>query len=135
PTYTYTPASGDAVYCMLTSNYLCRSIDTALSSTITMATIPSALLPVVSIAATPGTTVDPGTMVLLAASYTAGTSMVNYQWHVNGTAIAGATDNVYASDAFVNGDIVTCKVTNTDPCANFTLKSIVINTTGTGIGQ
>ncbi|GAA4459441.1 hypothetical protein GCM10023093_00440 [Nemorincola caseinilytica] len=135
PTYTYTPANGDVVYCMITSNYICRSIDTALSTDITMTTIPSASLPVVSIAATPGTMVDPGTMVTLVASKTGGTSAVTYQWHVNGTQIPGATNNTYNSNSFVNGDIVTCKVTNTDPCANFTLKSIVINTTGAGVAN
>lgn len=131
PTYTYTPAMGDVVYCMMTSNYLCRSQDTVLSSDITMTTVPSASLPIVSIAASPGTSVAPGTMVTLLASYTSGTSTVNYQWHVNGVAVAGATSDVYSSNAFVNGDIVTCKVINTDPCQNFTLKSVVINTTGT----
>lgn len=131
PTYTYTPAMGDMVHCMMTSNYLCRSSDTVLSSDITMTTVPSASLPVVSIAASPGTSVAPGTMVTLMASYTSGTSTVNYQWHVNGVAVPGATSDVYSSDTFVNGDIVTCKVINTDPCQNFTLKSIVINTTGT----
>lgn len=134
PTYTYTPANGDVVYCLLTSNYQCRNVDTALSSNITMTTIPTAPVPVVNITAAPGTLIDPGTLVTLTATYTAGTSMVDYQWHVNGTAISGATDNTYSSNAFVNGDIVTCKVTNTDPCANFTLKSIVINTTSTGLG-
>lgn len=131
PTYTYTPATGDVVYCMMTSNYLCRSQDTALSSNITMTTIPSASLPVVSIAASPGLSVAPGTMVTLMTSYTSGTSTVNYQWHINGFAVPGATSDVFSCDTFVNGDIVTCKVINTDPCQNFTLKSVVINTTGT----
>lgn len=134
PTYTYTPSNGDIVHAMIISNYVCRSIDTAFSSDITMTTIVSASLPVVSIATVPGTTIDPGTMVTLTASKTGGTSAVTYQWHLNGSQILGATNNAYSSNTFVNGDIVTCKVTNTDPCAGFTLKSVVINTTGSGTG-
>jgi|GEM_PF-5723821 len=136
PTYSYIPAMGDLVYCTLTSNYLCRLSDTAVSSTISMMTQASASLPEVTIAATPGTTIDPGTAVTLVASYTGGTSAVTYQWHINGTAVPGATDNTFVTDTFADGDIVTCKVTNTDPCARFTLESVVINTTGSaGIGN
>lgn len=133
PTYTYTPAMGDVVYCMITSNYLCRSVDTALSTSITMMTQASASLPVVSIAVAPGTTIAPGSMVVFNATKTGGTALVTYQWHVNGSQIPGATNATWSTNTLVNGDIVTCKVTNTDPCANFTLKSVVITTTTTGI--
>ena len=36
----------------------------------------------------------------------------------------GATDGSYTSNSFVSGDIVTCKVTNMDPCAKSALKSV-----------
>jgi hypothetical protein len=135
PTYTYVPNMGDVVYCMITSNYVCRSVDTAFSSNITMMTQASASLPVVSIAVDPGTTVPTGAMVNFSASKTGGTTLVTYQWHVNGSQISGATNATWSTNSLLNGDIVTCKVTNTDPCANFTLKSVVISTTTTGIAQ
>jgi hypothetical protein len=134
PTYTYVPATGDMVYCVMTSNYQCRNVDTGISNMISMTTQASAPLAVIDINATPGTTVAPGTMVVLSATRTGGgTSTVNYQWHINGTEVPGATDAIYGNDSYVNGDIVTCKVINTDPCANFSLTSIVINTTGAGV--
>lgn len=132
--YSFIPVNGDVVYCMLTSNYACRSIDTVISSTITMTVVPSAPLPVVEILATPGLTVTSGTDITLVAAVSGTTVPVNYQWVLNGVAIAGATDVSYTSGMYANGDIITCKVTNEDPCANFTLKSVLVNVFPAGVG-
>lgn len=133
-TYSFVPADGDVVYCMLTSDYVCRSLDTALSSIITMTVVPSAPLPVVEILSTPGLTVTPGTDITLTAAVSGTTVPVSYQWVLNGIAIEGATAASYTSGMYANGDIVTCKVTNDDPCAGFTLKSVLVNVFPTGIG-
>ncbi len=133
-TYSFVPVNGDVVYCMLTSNYVCRSADTVLSSTITMTVVPSAPLPVVEILATPGLTVTAGTDITLMAAVSGTSVPVNYQWVLNGVAIAGATSVSYTSGMYANGDIVTCKVTNEDPCANFTLKSVLVNVFPAGVG-
>ena len=133
-TYSFVPVNGDVVYCRLTSDYVCRSIDTALSSNITMTVVPSAPLPVVEILATPGLTVTAGTDITLVAAVSGTSVPVNYQWVLNGVAIAGATSVSYTSGMYANGDIVTCKVTNEDPCANFTLKSVLVNVFPAGVG-
>ncbi len=124
PTYSYIPVEGDSVYCEMTSNYVCRSSDLAMSSAIIMHTQASAPAPVVSIFATPGTTVPAGTTVSLTALVTGTTVPVSYQWLVNGTPIPGATSSTFSSNTFVDKDIVTCQVTNMDPCAVMTLKSV-----------
>lgn len=131
-TYSYAPNDGDNIYCVLTSNYVCRSSDTAVSSTITLNTVASASLPVVNIIASPGTTVPAGTTVTLLAAVTA-SAPVSYQWILNGSAIGGATTASYTSNTFANGDIVTCQVTNMDICNRFTLKSVVISNSTTGL--
>ncbi len=124
PAYSYIPVEGDVVYCRINSNYVCRTSDTATSSNITMHTQVSAPLPVVNLIATPGTNVPAGTSVTLTAAVSGTTIAVSYQWLVNGTPIPGATLSSFTSNTFVDGDIVTCQVTNNDPCAKFTLKSV-----------
>jgi hypothetical protein len=125
--YSYIPVSGDVVFCEMTSDYLCRTADVATSSSITMVTQASAPLPVVNIIAVPGTNVPDGTTVTLTAVVTGGGAPVTYQWLVNGTDIPGETTPTLISNTFVSGDIVTCKVTNMDPCARFTLKSLAFS--------
>jgi hypothetical protein len=132
PSYIYTPANGDVVYCMITSSYVCRSIDSAFSANTIMTVQASAPLPVVSISALPGTTISPGETVALTAVATGAAGPLDYQWILNGTAISGATTPVYTTNTYVNGDIVTCRVSNTDPCADFVLKSVLISTGTTG---
>jgi len=128
-TYSFVPTSGDVVYCQLTSSYACRTIDAVLSNTVTVSTTPSAPLPVVNVLASPGTNVPAGTTVMVTAMVSGTTVPVSYQWHLNGTPIPGATDVSYTSNSFVSGDIVTCKVTNMDPCAKSSLKSVSFGST------
>lgn len=134
-TYTYIPANGDVVFCQLTSSYACRSADNVTSSTITMAVEASGMTPVVNISAVPGTNITPGTMVTFTAITSGGASALSYQWLVNGVAITGATSTIYSSSTLVNGDIVTCQVTNMDACKKMILKSVVITTGSTGIAS
>lgn len=137
PSYSYIPANGDVVYCMLSSSYACRTIDTVLSSNITMAVATPLPAPVVNISAMPGTNVPAGTTVTFTAMIVgSGSGPVTYQWIINGMAVAGATTAVFSSSTLVSGDIVTCKVSNTDPCALSSVKSVLMSGGGsTGIAQ
>lgn len=135
PTYTYAPGTGDAVFCKMTSNYICRSVDVVNSNTVTMTVTSGAPAPTVDITANPGTTISAGQTVTLNATTTGGTVLKSYKWAVNGIHISGATNSVFVSNTFSNGSIATCEVTNSDACANSTLKSIVIHVGATGVHE
>jgi hypothetical protein len=112
-TYSYTPANGDLIKVLLTSNAACAVPDTA-SSAITVTVEP---LPIVAIAANPATTISAGQPVTFTATVTNGGPLPTYQWEVNGGAVAGATDAAFTSDTLSNGDIVTCVVTSSGQCS------------------
>ena len=122
--YTYTPASGDLVSQDLTSSALCATPVTV-SDAVTMTVVPPSI-PMVSVTASPGTTISIGETVTLSASVT-GTGYINtYQWIRNSTPIAGATNSVYVSSTFVNHDSVTCAVGSTGVCGGYASTSSVI---------
>ncbi len=112
--YSYTPANGDVVKAILISSEACASPDTV-NATVIM-TVQPVVLPAVTIAATPGTTIIAGQYDTLTATATSAGPAPTYQWKVNGIAIAGATAATYISNAFVNGDVVTCTVTSSGTC-------------------
>jgi gliding motility-associated-like protein len=60
--------------------------------------------------------VYPGTPITFTASVSNANSMVGYQWAVNGSNV-GTGNSVFISDAFANGDIVTCTITSTAACS------------------
>ena len=112
-TYSYVPANGDQVTCLLTSNALCPSGNPATSNTIAMTVNP--ILPVsVSIGAS-ANPVCAGTSVTFTATPTNGGTTPAYQWKVNGASVGGATNTTY-SYAPANGDQVTCVLTSNLTC-------------------
>lgn len=118
-TYTYTPAHLDAVKCIITSNYMCRTADTTHSAT-TVLSVLSPVLPTVGLSVAPGTTIAAGqTCTLTATASNAGTSPT-YQWLINNVPVAGATSSVFVSNTFSNGDIVTCVVASSGICSGVT---------------
>jgi uncharacterized protein (TIGR02145 family) len=113
PVFSYAPANGDQVQCILTSSILvCISNNPATSNTITMTVLP--LLPVsVSVSAS-SNSVCAGTSVVFTAIPTNGGSAPVYQWKVNGIP-AGTNSPVYTYVP-VNNDIVTCVLTSSESC-------------------
>jgi len=114
PTYSYIPANGDLVSCVLTSNAACTSGNPATSNSITMTVNP---LQVVSVTiAASANPVCAGTTVTYMATPTNGGTSPSYQWKVNGVNVG--TNNPVYSYTPVNNDVVTCLLTSNVICTS-----------------
>jgi hypothetical protein len=69
----------------------------------------------VALAATPGSTVTPGTLVTFTATPTAGGTAPYFLWFVNGTQVFDGTDPFYAYTP-VDGDQVYCQMISSETC-------------------
>ncbi len=123
--YTYTPANGDSVKCIITTWNRCSSNSYAASNTIHMVVNPL-VTPTIIITVSPGDTVCAGTSVTYTASITVGGTAPAYQWKVNGTNVGSGTSTyTYAPS---NGDSVRCELTSNAYCASpATVSSNTIN--------
>jgi gliding motility-associated-like protein len=123
-TYTTTTlATGDQVYCILTSNYFCVSPNTATSDTLTIAVTPS-IVPT-NIVTSSDNNFCFGKRVTFAAHTTNVGSSPSYHWQVNGID-AGVTDSVFTSSSLVNNDQVTC-VVDVSNTGCYTMQTITSN--------
>jgi hypothetical protein len=113
-----TPANGDVITVVMTSNASCASTTTATSNAVTI-TVTTAVTPSVSIVAN-NTTVCSGTAVNFTATPTNGGTTPTYQWKKNGVNITGATAATYALTAPANGDVITVVMTSNASCASTT---------------
>ncbi|MFH1296065.1 MAG: FISUMP domain-containing protein [Bacteroidota bacterium] len=114
PTYTYSPASGDLVLCILTSSDQCVSGNPATSNTITMAG--NTGLPAgVTIVANPNP-FCPGSPVTFTATPMNGGFNPAYQWKVNGSN-AGTNSTTFTYNPS-NNDSVCCVMTSTLNCVS-----------------
>jgi len=111
--YSYTPANGDVVTCILTSNVTCATGSPATSNPITM-TVNSNLPVSVTITASENPACS-GTAVSFTAFPVNGGTAPVYQWQVNGTN-TGSNSPAYT---YVpgNGDLVLCTVTSNENCS------------------
>jgi len=76
------------------------------------------VIPTISIAATPGTSIPPGQTVTFTATGTNAGAGAIYQWKKNGVNIAGApTTNVYTTNQLNAGDVISCMLHSTTACA------------------
>ena len=108
PIYTYAPANGDVVTCMLTSSETCTSNNPATSNMVSMTVNPDYLVGVSIIAsASQGCQ---GTSVQFTASPVNGGATPAFQWKVNG-ANAGTNSSVFTYTP-ANNDVVTCVLTS-----------------------
>ena len=114
--YVFTPVEGDNVYCMMTSSISCALPASVYSSNNINMNVPPVEVPVVTITGHPGAMITPGATDTLVASVISTGVSYTYQWSVNGSAIAGATTDMYISSSFANGDIVSCEVTAASFC-------------------
>ncbi|MCX6250284.1 MAG: SBBP repeat-containing protein [Bacteroidetes bacterium] len=114
PDYSYTPANGDLVTCVLNSNIACPTGNPATSNTITM--VENTVNPVSIVITTPVTTVCSGTSVIFTTTPTNGGTTPVYQWKVNGINV-GANNSTFGYVP-VNGDVVSCALTSNLMCAS-----------------
>lgn len=112
--YSYTPASGDVVYAILTSSAGCASPATVNSNTITMTVNPS-VTPGVTINATPAGAICAGTLVTFNSTIANGGSTPSYQWKKNGVIVGSGT--TYTDMTLATSDIITCNLTSSAVCA------------------
>ena len=112
--YSYTPANGDTVRCVLTSNAACATTATVNSNNHHMVVNPL-VTPTINVTSSPGDTVCAGTPITFTASITNGGTTPAYQWKVNGIN-AGTSTNTY-SYAPANGDTVRSILTSNAACA------------------
>lgn len=80
---------------------------------------PDTLIPEVSISVAPSDSVADSTIVTFSSNANV-TSITQYQWLKNGTAISGATDSAYVAQAnvdFVDGDLISLKMESNQQCA------------------
>jgi hypothetical protein len=136
PMYTLSsPASGNAVYCVMTSNASCVSPTTATSNTITLSFTSASVAPSLSIVASQSTICAATTQVVYTATATsAGTNPV-YQWYKNGVTV-GANSPIYTLSSPASGNAVYCVVTSNASCVSpttATSNTITLSFTATTI--
>lgn len=132
--HVFVPATGDVVYCRMGSNFICRLADTVNSSPITM-TVDPLYVPVISILVSPSLTFVAGTAVTFTAAVTGAGPSPSYQWNVNDSIIAGATNSTYTASALADYDSVTCRVTGTGVCNITTYNSVFVTVFPAGIND
>jgi hypothetical protein len=132
PTYSYVPANGDVITCEMTSNFPCRLQDVVSKDTKMRVIAPVA--PSVTITANPGLTISQGQNVRLTAQVSNGGSDPLYRWSVNGTVISGATNAMYQSTEFQDGDDVMVEVTSGGYCAGLVgSKTVTMKVSALGV--
>src|SRR4030095_5295430 len=104
-------------------------ISTATNYTIN--SIPSLVVPSVSITAS-STSICSGGSVTFTATPTNGGTTPTYQWMINGVNVTGQTGSTFITSTLANGNVVSVIMASNDPCANPTTATsnlITITTT------
>jgi hypothetical protein len=133
PSYTYMPANGDIVYSTMSSDYRCRLVTTVNSSATTVK-VDSPIIPLVMLSVAPSAWVGTGTTVTVNATVVNGGATPTYQWYVNNTPQAGATNATFVSSTIANNDSVTVWVTRHDGCSFPNFNSVIFRV-GVGTGN
>jgi hypothetical protein len=117
PTYSSGAfVNGDQVTCVLTSNAVCRTTNTATSSAITVL-ITNSVQPAVSISLTGGTNPSCAGTMLTFTAVPANGGTPSYQWKRNGTNV-GTNSPTFSANNLNNNDVITVVMTSTIACAN-----------------
>ncbi len=109
--YIVAPASGDVIYCKLTSNGYCLLHDTARSPNLSYSvSLPA--LPTVTYSVGPGTSLCTGILATCNATSTHGGTPV-YQWFKNGVLTFTGNSLIFLPDS---GDVLQCRLTSNASC-------------------
>jgi uncharacterized protein (TIGR02145 family) len=114
PTYSFTPAPGASLTCVMTSSLLCVTNSPATSEVLDF-TVYNVTQASVTIAASPSGAVCQSSTVVFTATPVNGGNHPGYQWKLNGTSISGATGATYSYNP-VNGNVISCVMTSDAPC-------------------
>lgn len=106
--------NGDLVSCVYTDNGICIPSPPDRSNTIAVQVGPKVITSQVSVGYTPASICSGETVILTATAASAGSNPV-YQWQVDGANV-GTNNPVYTSNAFENGDVVTCRLSDLSAC-------------------
>lgn len=131
--YTVAPDDNDVIYCMMTSNFECRTTGTVVS---TKDTVDVALpqTPTIVITTDAGTTITPGENVTFSAVITNAGPSPEVQWLINGDEISGATATSFITSLLQDLDTVTCRILSSGPCGGqYSFNSIVIKVGSVGV--
>jgi uncharacterized protein (TIGR02145 family) len=111
-TYSYIPANGDLVSCILTSSETCTTGNPASSIQYPVSVNPN--LPVSVTIAPSQNPVCTGNSITFTATPTNGGLSPSYQWKVNGISVG--TNSPLYSYVPTNGDLVSCILTSSETC-------------------
>lgn len=131
--FTYTPANGDQVQVLLTSNFPCVSTlyDTAISA---MTVLPITQ-PIGVVNAVPGYIINEGANDTFVVTVLSGGGIApTFQWFKNNVPIVGETGTSYVTNQLNTGDSINCVVTNTDQCSGVSVFNYVNVTIGDNVG-
>ena len=112
--FSVIPVNGDIITCLVTSNEVCATNNPVLSNAITMTVNPN--LPVSIAINASANPVCATTSVVFTGTGTNGGAAPSYQWILNGTNVAGATNSIYI-DTPLNNDVVKCELISNATCA------------------
>lgn len=113
PFFSYVPSPDDEVTCTLVSDAACRTADIAVSNTISM-NVGAAVYVSVSVTASANNICQGTSVVYTAHPVNPGNNPV-YEWFVNN--VAAGTNTATFTWAPDHNDVITCKLTSGEPCA------------------
>ena len=117
PTFSYAPANGDIIKCVMVSNAICPSPDTVTSIPTTF-TVNSVVTPSDVISSGIGDSVTySGQIVTINSTVSYCGASATFQWYRNGVSIPGATNTWYSAPVFTNDTFYCINYCNT-PCAS-----------------
>jgi hypothetical protein len=136
PEYIYPATEGDVIKVTLYSNFACLSVDSAISPSFVVHTLPS--VPNVLTVTVTQSGIVAGSVDTFVAVATGGGTAPQYQWLSDGTPIPGATNSEYITDSLKAGQVISCRETSNATCPlpkTVTSGGVTVNIMSVGVHQ